>query len=31
MKKNIKEKIFFAFKDLLAPLDGKPALGGGSC
>ena len=26
MKKNIKEKIFFAFKDLLAPLDGKPAL-----
>lgn len=26
MKKNIKEKIFIAFKDLLAPLDGKPAL-----
>ena len=26
MKKNNKEKIFNAFKDLLAPLDGKPAL-----
>jgi competence protein ComEC len=26
MKKNIKEKIFIAFKELLAPLDGKPAL-----
>ena len=26
MKKNIKEKTFKAFKDILAPLDGKPAL-----
>ena len=26
MKKNSKEKIFNAFKDLIAPLDGKPAL-----
>ena len=26
MKKNIKEKIFITYKDLLAPLNGKPAL-----
>ena len=26
MKKNIKEKIFITFRDLLAPLNGKPAL-----
>ena len=26
MKKNIKEKIFNAIKNLMAPLDGKPAL-----
>lgn len=26
MKKNIKEKIFMAYQELLAPLDGKPAL-----
>ena len=26
MNKNIKEKIFTAFKELIAPLDGKPAL-----
>ena len=26
MKKNIKEKIFIAFKELIVPLDGKPAL-----
>ena len=26
MKKNIKEKIFIALKELITPLDGKPAL-----